>query len=148
VDKGEVQGLCGIQWSSFAPSYSSWVTSGKVTVFGQITPQPGDPALNAMGVQNVWDVVKDPDRKKVLELIFNQENFGRPYLAPPGTPPERVAILRKAFDETMTDPRFLADAKRARLPINPTSGAELQAEVAKLYAVPDRLVEQARNALN
>ena len=147
VDKKEAQGLCGIQWSSFAPAFGKWVTSGKVTVFGQISPPPGDAQLNAMGVPNIWTIAKTSHEKQVLKLIFDQEGFGRPYLTPPGVPKDRLAILRTAFDETMKDPAFLAEAKRARLTINPMSGKQVQAAVAKLYAAPPNIVKEARAAL-
>ena len=147
LDKGETQGLCGIQWSSFEPSYGKWIKDGKVVAFGQISPQPGNSALNAMGVKNIWPYVKDAKKKKVLELIFDQMEFGRPYITPPGVPKDRLAALRTAFDATMADPAFLADAKKQRLPINPMTGAEVQAKVDALYTVPSNLVDIARKAL-
>jgi tripartite-type tricarboxylate transporter receptor subunit TctC len=147
VDKGEVQGICGIQWSSFAPTHGNWIKDGKVVAFGQIAAPPGDPELNTMGVQNLWDVVKNPEDKQVLETIFNQMEFGRPYLTPPGVPADRLEALRTAFDATMKDPDFLAEAAREHLPIDPMTGQEVQAAVAKLYSAPDRVVERARQAL-
>jgi tripartite-type tricarboxylate transporter receptor subunit TctC len=147
VERNEVQGTCGIQWSSFEPTQGSWVTEGKIKLFGQISAPPGDPELLKLGAQNIWDVVKDPDKKQVLELIFNQMDFGRPYMVPPGVPAERLEALRTAFDETMKDPEFLAEAARAKLPISPMRGADVQKEVAKLYEVPERFVEQARKVL-
>ena len=147
VERGEVQGTCGIQWSSFEPLHGKWVTEGKVKLFGQIAAKGGDPTMNRMGVQNIWDVVTDPSKRKTLELIFDQMDFGRPYLMPPGVPPERLAAMRAAFDATMKDPDFLSDAKRAQLPINPMSGADVQSEVEQLYKVPERFDEEARAAL-
>jgi tripartite-type tricarboxylate transporter receptor subunit TctC len=147
VERGEVQGTCGIQWSSFAPGHEEWLKEKKVKIFGQIAAPPGDPTMNQMGVQNIWDVVQDPGKKETLELIFDQMDFGRPYLTPPGVPPERLAALRAAFDATMRDPAFLADAARARLPISPMSGADVQKEVDRLYQVPERFDEEARAAL-
>ncbi len=147
VEKGEVQGVCGIQWSSFAPMYGSWIANGDVIVFGQIAAPPGDPVQNANGVQNIWDVVKDENNRRVLEVIFNQSEFGRPYIAPPGVPADRLNALRRAFDATMTDPEFLAEAAKAKLPINPMTGEDFEAQVAKLYTVPEADVTRAREAL-
>ena len=73
--------------------------------------------------------------------------FGRPFKLPPGTPPERVAVLRKAFDATMADPAFLADAEKMNIEITPASGARVQEVVAKMYASPASIVKRAREAL-
>lgn len=147
VEKGEVQGTCGIQWSSFAPLFGRWIDEGLVTVFGQIAAPPGDPLLNAMSAQNIWDIVSNADDRQVLEAVFSQMDFGRPYVAPPGVPPERLQALRQAFDETMRDPEFLAEAARAQLPVNPMSGADFERAAARLYAVPEPLLARARQAL-
>lgn len=147
VEKGEVQGVCGIQMSSFSPTNGHWIESGYVKVFGQIAGPAGDPALNRLGVQNIWDAVKSPEDKGVLELIFRQSEFGRPYIMPPGVPADRLEALRGAFDATMKDPEFLAEAARAKLPIDPMTGAEMARVVDELYAVPEPLVARARKAL-
>jgi tripartite-type tricarboxylate transporter receptor subunit TctC len=103
--------------------------------------------MNKLGVQTIWDVVKNPDDRQVLELIFNQSEFGRPYITPPGVPPERLKALREAFDATMKDPEFLADAARGKLPIDPMGGEEFARIVDKLYEVPEAYVARARKAL-
>ena len=147
VEKGEVQGTCGIQLSSFMPTNGGWIDSGLVKVFGQIGAAGGEPSMNKLGAQNIWDVVKNPEDRQVLELIFNQSEFGRPYITPPGVPGERLQALREAFDATMKDPEFLAEAAKAKLPINPMGGEEFARIVDKLYEVPEPLVARARKAL-
>ena len=147
VERGEVQGTCGIQWSSFAPAFGSWVTDGKVRLFGQISAPPGDPLMNKLGVENIWSAIDDDNKRQVLRLIFDQAEFGRPYLMPPGVPAERLAAMRAAFDATMKDPEFLAEAERMQLPINPMSGADMQQEVARLYQIPEQYMVEARKAL-
>ena len=147
VEKGEVQGTCGIQLSSFMPTNGGWIDSGLVKVFGQIGSRAGDPAMNKLGVQNIWDVEMKPEDRQVLELIFNQSEFGRPYITPPGVPAERLQALRDAFDATMKDPEFLADAARGKLPIDPMGGEEFARIVDKLYDVPEAYVARARKAL-
>ncbi len=147
VEKNEVQGVCGIQLSSFMPTNGAWIDSGFIKVFGQISAPPGDAAMNRLGVQNIWDAVQDPRERAVLELIFNQSEFGRPYIAPPGVPADRLKALRDAFDATMNDPEFLAEAEKMHLPISPMTGADFAAMVARLYEAPEALVERARQAL-
>ena len=147
VEKGEAQGVCGIQWSSFAGPYHDWMEQKKITLFGQIAAIEGDPTLNKLGIPNLYSFVKSDEDRQTLALIFGQMQFGRPYILPPEVPPERVAALRAAFDATMKDPAFLAEAAKAQLPIDPMDGAAVQRAVAELYDTPERLIERARAAL-
>ena len=119
----------------------------KITLFGQIAAIEGDPTLNKLGIPNLYSFVKSDEDRQTLALIFGQMQFGRPYILPPEVPPERVAALRAAFDATMKDPAFLAEAAKAQLPIDPMDGAEVQRAVAQLYDTPERLIERARAAL-
>jgi hypothetical protein len=147
VEKGEVQGTCGIQLSSFMPTNGGWIDSGLVKVFGQIGASGGEPSMNKLGAQNIWDIVKNAEDRQVLELIFNQSEFGRPYITPPGVPADRLKALREAFDATMKDTDFLGEAAKAKLPINPMGGEEFARIVDRLYEVPEPLVARARKAL-
>jgi tripartite-type tricarboxylate transporter receptor subunit TctC len=98
------------------------------------------------GLENVpllINLVPDADTKKVLGLLDFQGDLGRPFLMPPGTPKEYVAAMRKAFDETLKDPAFLADAEKSRLEVDPVSGAEMEKMIKAAYETPKALVEQA-----
>jgi tripartite-type tricarboxylate transporter receptor subunit TctC len=147
VEKGEAEGVCGLPWSSFAPLFGGWIDEKKVRLFGQIALPAGDPLLNKMQVPGIWSLVKRADDRQILELIFAQTEFGRPYMTPPDVPPDRLAALRAAFDATMQDPGFLAEAEKTHLPISPMAGAEVQRAVEKIYATPSALIERAREAL-
>jgi len=105
------------------------------------------PELTGMGVPGVFDFVKSEDDRKVVELIISQTIFHRSYIAPPETPPAQLEVLRAAFDKTMADPQFLADAEKMRIDIAPLPGAKVQAVVEKLYAAPAAIVERARKAI-
>ena len=83
----------------------------------------------------------------MLELILGQQVFGRPFKLPPGVPADRVAILRKAFDDTMADKSFIADAEKMGLEVTPATGARVQEVVEKMYASPPNIVRRAREAL-
>ena len=95
-------------------------------------------------VPRMIDLARNDEEKKLLELFSSPSLIGRSVLAPPGTSPERVVELRRAFMETMHDPAFLADVKRAKLDLNPMSGEALQAAIGKMGDVPEALVARAR----
>jgi tripartite-type tricarboxylate transporter receptor subunit TctC len=91
----------------------------------------------------VIDYAKTTAQRQVLQFLYASQSFGRPYLAPPGLPPERLAALRTAFDDSMHDPDFLADAARRQLKVAPTSGAEMDRMIADLAAIPKDIVANA-----
>ena len=100
-----------------------------------------------MGVPRLDDYMKDDNNRRVMELIVSQQAFQRPYFVAMGTPEAYVAILRKAFDATMQDEQFLADAKKLRIDVSPLPGATVQELVQKFYATPKNIVEQGRRAI-
>ena len=97
-------------------------------------------------IPRMIDLARNDDERKLLELFSSPSLIGRSVLAPPGTPPERVAELRRAFMATMQDASFLSDLKRAGLEISPLSGEELQGAVARTGDFPQPLIERARRA--
>jgi tripartite-type tricarboxylate transporter receptor subunit TctC len=82
-----------------------------------------------------------------MELVLSQGVFGRPFVLPPGVPPERSDALRKAFMAAMTDPALLSDAKKANLDLEALSGSDLQTLIASLYALPASIVERAKQSM-
>jgi len=107
----------------------------------------GHPDLNTMGVPLSVQFAKTDEERQVLELIQSQSTFGRPYILPPGVPAERVAALRKAFVAALRDPALLAEAKKMELDLDDMNGEDLQALVAKLYALPPNIIARAKQAL-
>jgi len=75
--------------------------------------------------------------------VFARQGMGRPFLAPPGVPPERIVLLRKAFMQTLQDPAFLAEAQKLNLEITPVSGEAVQALVAEMYRTPPEILAKA-----
>lgn len=142
VERGEVDGLCGFDWSSLLTQEPGWVRDHKVNYLVQMGVKP-NPELTKMGVPEVWKFLKTDEDKQVVKLVVSQQVFGRPYILPPGTPGDRVRILRAAFDATMKDPKLLAQAKKERLDIAPASGEDVQKLVDKLYATPKSIVDKA-----
>jgi tripartite-type tricarboxylate transporter receptor subunit TctC len=146
MERGEIDGVCGWDWSSFKSQKPDWLKDGKVNVLMQVSIEP-HPELTKMGVPTVFQFVKDAEAKNVVELVISQTVFHRSYIAPPETPPEQLDILRKAFDETMADPALLDDAQKLRIDIEPLSGAKVQEVVSRLYTTPKDVVERARKAI-
>jgi hypothetical protein len=94
-------------------------------------------------VPSALDLIDDPHDKQVMELILIRQEAGRPFAAPPGTPADRVAALRQAFGDTLTDPDFIAEAAKTQLEIEPMRGEDIAAMLAKAYAAPKDVVERA-----
>ncbi len=78
-----------------------------------------------------------------MELILIRQEAGRPFAAPPGAPADRVAALRQAFEETLKDPDFIAEAEKTQLEIEPLTGAEIEKMLVKAYGAPKTIVERA-----
>jgi tripartite-type tricarboxylate transporter receptor subunit TctC len=146
MERGEVDGICGVYWSGLRGQRPDWLRDNKVNIILQVAIDP-EPTLTKMGVPTIWDFIANEDDRKVAELIVSQQIFGRPYILPPGTPPEQVRILREAFDKVTADPQTLEDAKKMRIDINPLGGAKVQAVVDRLYAAPKALVEKAKQVI-
>ena len=146
IERGEIDGVCGWDWSSFKSQKPDWLRDNKANVFLQVSIDP-HPELTKMGVPTVFKHVKSDADRKVVELVISQTIFHRSYIAPPGTAPAQLAMLRAAFDKTVVDPQFLEDAQKMRVDIEPLSGARVQAVVQKLYESPKDIVERARKAI-
>jgi len=141
IERGEAHGLCGYAWTSLKTQNAEWVRDKKINVILQ-TAFEGDPELNAMGVPMVWDFVKNDDDRKVIELLLAQQVFGRPYVAPPGIPDDRLKVLRAAFTATMKDQGYIAEAKKLGLDTDFGTGEEVQDLVRKVYATPPAIVQR------
>lgn len=144
MERGEVGGRCGWSWSSVKSRRMDWIREGKVNILLQMSlaKHPDIPE-----VPLVMDLAETREQKQIFRLMFARQRMGRPYVAPPGVPEERVAALRKAFMDTMKDPEFLAEAKKAKLEITPVSGEEIQTLIDELYEdTPQEIVEMAAEA--
>jgi tripartite-type tricarboxylate transporter receptor subunit TctC len=145
VERNETQGMCGYFWSSLSTQNPSWIDSKDMRLLVQETSE-GHPELNKRGVPVAVDFAKSPEDRQVLELIYAQLIFGRPYILPPGVPEDRVKALRAAFSSTLKDPALLADAQKSRVDIDAVSGEDVQALVTKLFATPKNIIQRAREA--
>jgi tripartite-type tricarboxylate transporter receptor subunit TctC len=140
ITRKEVDGRCGWSWSSMMSANKGMYQSKAITVALQLASE-GLPELAE--VPTILDVARDADQRAALKLILSRQTMARPYAAPPGIPPERLNALRAAFDATMTDPEFLADAQRQDLEVRPVSGVKADALIGEIYASPPAVVKLA-----
>jgi tripartite-type tricarboxylate transporter receptor subunit TctC len=146
LERGEVQGACGIGWTGIEAMHPDWFAKDTIRVLVQLSTK-GHNDLNKRGVPRAEELAQNDDDKKVIQLVFSQGIFGRPFVLPPGVPADRVAALRKAFVVALNDKALRAEADKMQLDVDPMSGDELQKLVADLYDTSPRLIERARQAL-
>jgi tripartite-type tricarboxylate transporter receptor subunit TctC len=146
MERNEVQGMCGMDWSSFQTQRRDWISNGFVRLLAQ-EDLKGHPIMNKLGVPLSISFAKTDEDRQVMELIYSQNLFGRPYIMAPGLPPDRVAAIRKAFAAVLADSALLADAQKLGLDISPTGGEELQALVGRLYGFPPKVIDRAKRSL-
>lgn len=146
IERNEVQGVCGVGWSSVSQQRARLLDSGLTRLLAQLASR-GHRDMNQMGVPVAIDFARTDEDRKVMDLIYSQLMFGRPFVLPPGVPAERVAALRKAFMDTFRDRDIIAEAARMKLDIDALSGEDVQAEVAKAFAAPRTIVERAKQAM-
>ncbi len=145
MERGEVDARCGWSWSSVKTTRQKWIDDGQINILVQLSlaKHPDLPK-----VPLITDLAKTEDQKQILKLIFARQALGRPFLAPPGVPQDRVEALRKAFMDTMNDKEFLAEAEKAKLEITPIAGADVQKLVSDVYQTPPAVVEKAAALLS
>jgi tripartite-type tricarboxylate transporter receptor subunit TctC len=145
VNSGELHGLVN-SWESFKSGWIKEVESGAVMVVLQMLPNGRHPDLPR--VPSILDYVKNEEGRKIVQTgVFDYGSIARPYVLPPGTPKDRVIVLRKALADTYKDPEFLADAKKARLDMAPLSGEELEKIVERTYNLDKALVAKLKEIL-
>ena len=144
MERGEVDGRCGWSWSTLISARKQWYVNGTIKILVQLALHKHK---DLPDVPLIIDLAKTEEQKQVLRLIFVRATLGRPFLAPPGLPADRADVLRRAFDATMKDPEFLAEAKKAKLEINPVNGEELEKLVEAVYTTPTSTVQRTRAIL-
>ena len=141
IERGEVDGRCGWTWSSVKLQRPDWVAEHKLNILIQLATQPS-PELP--GVPLVFDLANTERQRRVLDLVLSRQEMGRPVVAPPGIPQDRKEALRSAFDATMADRDFVAEATTRALEINPVRGADLDRLLDRLYATPSAIVAETK----
>jgi tripartite-type tricarboxylate transporter receptor subunit TctC len=143
-NSGEVQGVCNA-WESFRATWPNELQSGDLMIVLQTTAKSHPELANVP--LSIGYAKTDEARKLIQALIHSVGPAARPYVLPPGTPKDRILILQKAFMEVMKDPEFLADAKKAKLDINPLDGTELERNVREIFKLDKALIPKAKEIL-
>jgi tripartite-type tricarboxylate transporter receptor subunit TctC len=142
---GEIDGLSN-SWESFKSTWPRELQAGEVKVILQAVAKPHPELPN---VRMVMDYAKTEfDRKVIKTGVHDYNPTARPYVFPPGTPKERLEVLRKSFMETMKDPEFIADAQKAKLDLSPLSGEELEKIVVNFYQTEPDVVARLKDILS
>jgi tripartite-type tricarboxylate transporter receptor subunit TctC len=144
MERGEIHGNGSTNWTTLLSLNGNWVKEKKVNVIAQwaLKKHPDLP-----NVPMVLDLAKNDADRAALELLIARLEYGRPYFVPPGVPEDRVQALRRAFDATMKDPEFLADAKKLSLEIDPITGEQAQQLITRVLATPEPIAARVRKAL-
>jgi tripartite-type tricarboxylate transporter receptor subunit TctC len=140
MERGEVQGVIGDDWASIKANKADWLRDKKIRILMQLTAakHPDLPEVPLVG-----DFATSASNARVLELFVARQHYGRPFLAPPGTPAPVVAAYRAAFAQVVADPEFVRAAAQAQLIVKTASGDELAALVDRIYGNPKPVIDQA-----
>jgi tripartite-type tricarboxylate transporter receptor subunit TctC len=141
MERGETQGFCGIGWTFVKLRKGDWLRDKKINILFQmaLNKHPEIPQVPA-----IIDHARTADDRKVFEFLFAPQEMGRPFFAPPDVPADRLAALRRAFELTLKDPQFLADAEKMGVEVQHVGGAAIQALLEKIYASPKEIIERAK----
>jgi tripartite-type tricarboxylate transporter receptor subunit TctC len=141
IERGELDGRCAWSWSTLKALKPEWIAGRKINILVQMSLER-NPELP--DVPRIIEIATTDRQRQILKLVLSREVMGRPFAAPPGIPDDRRRALRQAFDDTMRDPEFLADAKARGLEVNPVSGADLDKLVEELYQTPPDVIAEAK----
>jgi tripartite-type tricarboxylate transporter receptor subunit TctC len=144
VERGELDGRCGWSLSSVKSTRPGWLTDKTFHFIIQLSLAASN---DLPGVPLITDLAKTPEQQQIAKLIFSRQLIAWPFAAPPGLPPGRAEALRSAFERTLGDGEFLAEAKKLGLEVEPMSGAEVARLIAELYETPPEIVAAARAAI-
>jgi tripartite-type tricarboxylate transporter receptor subunit TctC len=141
TENGEVMGRGGWFLSSLMSTQGHQVADGKLKIIAQVALEKHS---DLRDIPLVTDFIQDEAKRKALEFSISWLPMGRPFVAPPGVPADRVKILRESFMAAIRDPELLAEAQKMKLDISPMTGEQTQALVTKLYETPKDVIEKVR----
>jgi tripartite-type tricarboxylate transporter receptor subunit TctC len=138
MERGEVEGICE-SLDSIKIRRPNWIPDKTISILFQGGAEP-NPELT--GVPFVRDLARTDEQRQAIEFLYAGQGIGRPFVAPPDLPADRLTMLRDAFNATMKDTDFIAEAAKSKLDLGPEDGAHLAALIAKIYATPKPIVDK------
>ena len=144
MERGEVEGRAGNNFNSLKAENGEWLRSGKIKLIAQVGLERDHEFPD---VPLMTDFAKTDEARQILKFFSTDVVVGRPFVTSPGVPTERVAMLRKAFDDMMKDPAYLEDSMKAGLDVGPVAGEKIQEVVADLIHTPEAVVAKAKLAM-
>jgi len=145
MERGEVDGLCGLSWSTIRTRHAEWLTSHSVNIIVQAALKK-EPEIAAVPLAT--DLVSNPEQLQIIRLLLASQAMARPFVAPPEIAADRKSALTAAFDATMRDADFLAEAQKLNFEIHPVSAATIDALLAEVYATPKDVLSRAAKAIS
>ena len=145
IERREVDGRCGWSWDSIKSTRPEWLRDKKINLLVVFALEKA--ADIPAEVPLVLDKAQTDEQRQILRVHLAAQALGRPFAAPPGIPEDRKAALRKAFDDTMKDPEFVAETTKVRLEVSPMTGAQIDRVLGEVYALPKDLIEKAKTAV-
>lgn len=144
VQRGEVDGICGMSVSSIKAQYQHMIDSGEMKLIIQMGPHK-DQSFG--DIPSIFDYAKTDEQRQIFSLAFDQLALGKPFMAPPGIPDDRYEALSEAFTDTLTDQALLADAKQMQLEIDYLSGSDVKKLLNEFANYPSAVLETAKLAI-
>jgi hypothetical protein len=137
IERGEVTGDCG-SWSSIPPD---WITNKRIVPLVKFSTYAVDNLPQA--TPYIGDLIKDSEKRALVQLVLASGELGKPYIVSKKVPSDRIAILRSAFNATMSDAEFLASAKKLSLFVSPLTGEQAEDVIRNIYSAPPEIVRQS-----
>jgi tripartite-type tricarboxylate transporter receptor subunit TctC len=144
MERGEAEGVC-LSWDTLTTIRPDWLADGRLKVIVQMATERKP---HMKDVPTASEFAKTGEDRKLLELYFGPNEMGRPYVGPPGVPEDRLNAIRRAFDATMRDPAYLAEAKSQKMSVDPMTGEEMEALIRGFAASPPELVAKLKVAID
>ncbi len=142
MERREIDVYAGVGLAALG-EYADEIKNGRITALAAFGMKKNSKLMDVP----LLPIGKSDEEQQLFQLMYAREDFGRPFLAPPDVPADRIAALREAFVQTMKDPDFLADAKKLKLELDPVSWQELTELTTKLFSTPELVVKRMREIM-